>query len=106
MIVLAPNFTLTEAQHTLLTKGLFFIPTLDLVKDQKINLRIDMQEYHRKIKLAAHFRDKIGKKDKLPFTGSSTWTPSLELLPQEVGQLVREDTRSFKKYYVLHVGWM
>lgn len=98
--MLAPNFTLTKAQHTLLTKGLFFIPTIDLKKDQKINLLTDIQNYHRKIKLAVYFRDTIGKKDKLPFTGPSTWTPLLKQLPQEVEQLVQEDNKSFKKCYV------
>ncbi|KAK2814198.1 hypothetical protein Q5P01_000712 [Channa striata] len=53
VIVLAENFKLSKAQFDLLNRGLTFIPTLDIHKDQKGRLQFDIQEYHRKIQLAA-----------------------------------------------------
>lgn len=100
VVVLAPNFTLTEPQRKLLNKGLFFIPALGIGRDQKLNLLTDIQNYHRKIKLAIYF-EKSPRKQKLPFLGCSHWSPHLNQLPPEVGQLIREDTRSFKKHFTI-----
>lgn len=98
VVVLAKNFKLSRPQHSLLSKGLSFIPTLNISRDQKVQLQLDMQNYHRKIKLAAFFKDAHGR-DILPFTGPSIWTPSLEVLPLEIKNLIHEDVKKFKKYY-------
>lgn len=98
VLVLAKNFVLTRPQFDLLSKGLSYIPTLGISRDQKIQLQLDLQNYHRKIKLAAHFRDSEDR-EALPFTGPSNWTPSLEDLPPEIEKLVQEDLKSFKEHY-------
>lgn len=97
-MVLAKNFSLSTPQRRLLSKGLSFIPTLDLGRDQKIQLELDLQNYHRKIKLAAYYRNGPSKQS-LPFIGPSNWTPHLSVLPPEVKTLVDLDTRNFNNQY-------
>lgn len=97
MVLLAPNYNLTEPQRTVLSKGLFFIPALGIGK--KANILNDIQQYHRKVKLAIHFRDSETQREKKPFTGPSKWTPRLDQLPAEVAIWVREDMKSFKRHY-------
>lgn len=96
--MLAKNFTLSGPQRRLLSRGLFFIPTLDIGKQQKTNLQLDIQNYHRKIKLAAYFGHSPNTQ-KMPFTAPSNWTPPLDKLPPEVRELVHKDLEIFKKYY-------
>lgn len=102
-MVLAKNFQLSEPQHSLLSKGLSFIPTLDIGKDQSSKLQLDLQNYHRKIKLAVYYRDSKKKIKKwkgakfLPFVRPSGWSPSMHLLPAEVQELISEDLEIYKK---------
>lgn len=98
VIVLAKNFVLTGPQKKLLSRGLSFIPSLDIGKGQKINLELDIQKYHRKIKLAAYFKNSQSR-GRVMFVGQSDWEPPLEKLPLEVGILIDEDLGRFKKYY-------
>ena len=98
VVVLAKNFHLTGPQRNLLDKGLSFIPTLDIGRDQKAQLQWDIQNYHRKIKLATYFKNS-NTKEKLPFIGPSIWTPPLHKLPMEVKNLIQKDLEEFKKYY-------
>lgn len=94
--MLAKNFKLSRAQHTLLIKGLSFIPTLDISRGQKAQFQFNMQNYHHKIKSATYYRDS-GEKQILPFMGTSTWTPPFEKLPLEIKTLIHEDWQIFKK---------
>lgn len=98
VVVLAKNFHLTKSQHNLLSKGLSFIPTLDIGRDQKVQFQFDLQNYHRKIKLATYYRNSK-KTTPLPFRGTSTWTPPSEKLPPEINMLVYQDFKQFKKHY-------
>lgn len=98
VVVLAPNFKLSILEYNLLSKGLSFIPTNSLGKNQKLQLELDLQNYHRKIKLASYFRNAPAKKV-TPFVDASTWTPPLELLPPQVTNLIHKDIRTFKKNY-------
>lgn len=98
MVVLAKNFKLSRPQYNLLNKGLSFIPTISLGKDQKLQLEFDLQQYHRRIKLASYYRNAPIKKI-TPFVGPSIWTPPLEILPPPVKNLIHEDLKIFKKGY-------
>lgn len=98
VVVLAKTFTLPDPQRTLLSKGLSFIPTLDLGRNQKVQLQLDIQNYHRKLKLAAYFKNATDK-PLLPFTGTSEWTPPLCDLPLEIPRLIEDDLADFKKHY-------
>lgn len=100
VVVLANNFKLSEPQRNLLSKGLSFIPTLDIGRDQRAQWKLDIQNYHRKIKLAAYFRN-TQDKAMLPFVGPSDWTPPIQELPPEVQILIQEDETKIKKHYKL-----
>lgn len=97
VVVLARNFHLSRPQWDLLGKGLSFIPSLNSGRNHKVQLQLDMQHYHRKIKLAAYYRNS-NKKVYLPFTGTSDWTPPLAKLPPAVGELIQEDVKMFRKH--------
>lgn len=60
----------------------------------------DLQTYHRRVKLETYFEGKKVKKQKIPFTGPSEWTPSLACLPKQVTQLIRADN-----YALTHLNW-
>lgn len=96
--VLTKNFTPSQAQLNLLNRGLTFIPTFKLDRNRKKQLLMDIQNYHRKIKLAVHFRN-TGKQKPCPFTAASTWSPGLEKMPPEVISLIEKDRLFFNKYY-------
>lgn len=98
VVVLAKTFRLTKPQHGLLSRGLSFIPTLDTGRNQKLQFQLDMQNYHRKIKLAAFFRNS-DKNEALPFVGPSNWTPQMDKLPPEIQTLIHKDLEIFKKHY-------
>lgn len=101
VIVLTKDFSPSKAQLDLLNKGLTFIPTLDIGKNQKRQLELDMQNYHRKIKLATFFKNEQ-KREPIPFIPTSNWTPPHDKLPPEVHQLIQKDKTVFKKHYRVH----
>lgn len=98
VVNLSRNFHLSQPQKTLLEKGLTFVPTLDITKGQKEQFKADMIQYHRKIKLAVFFKDS-DRQEIPPFTGPSTWSPSMAELPSEIGVLIEKDHKIFHKHY-------
>lgn len=66
------------------------MPMIGLHKNQKSTLQLDVQTYHRRIKLATYFK---GSQNRAipPFVGTSTWEPPLDKLPPEIGLLVDKD---------------
>lgn len=66
------------------------MPMIGLHKNQKSTLQLDVQTYHRRIKLATYFK---GSRNRAipPFVGTSTWEPPLDKLPPEIGLLVDKD---------------
>lgn len=99
MIVLAENLQLSRPQQDLLCRGLSFIPSLRIGQDQKAQLQLDMQQYHRRISLAVYYRNSKNSKNYLPFTGSSGWTPPLDTLPPAVRELIEDDKKVFGRCY-------
>lgn len=97
-MVLAKNFTLTGPQRNLLERGLTFIPTIDIGKNQKQQLQLDLQNYHRRIKLAVYFKNAKNRVH-LPFVGSSSWSPPMDELPVEIKNLIKKDLETLKNNY-------
>ena len=66
-----------------------------------MQLQLDLQNYHRRIQLAAYFKDsnKLNENKIPPFMGTSTWTPPLEKLPPEVINLMEEDKHLFNLHF-------
>ncbi len=98
VIVLAKNFQLSQAQYSLLSKGLSFISTTTMGREEKFQFQLDTQNYHRKIKLESFFQNTSGKQIG-PFVGPSNWMPPPEKLPREVNDLIARDLDSFKIHY-------
>lgn len=97
VVVLAPNFSLSESQRHLLSKGMFFIPVLGSGREQKEDLQWQIQNYHRKVKLALYFKDSRNTANP-PFTGPSDWTPPWVDLPPEMEVLIKQDLRVLRKH--------
>ena len=77
VINLSTSFLLTAAQFSVLDKGLTFIPSTDIDPCELYQqVRSDMQQYHRRVKLAVYFRDHPPS-EKLPFRAPAN------LLPEE-----------------------
>lgn len=98
-MVLAPDLELSRAELDLLSRGLTFVPTVDLGLDQKNQLELDLQNYHRKIKLAVYFGNTPRPKRFRPFVGPSTWSPLMCDLPPQIQQLINTDLKTFKNDY-------
>ena len=88
VIILAENFNPSKAQWELLNRGLTFVPTFDSGKNQRTQLQLDIQNYHRRLKLAAYFGDK-GKRKPIHFTPTSLWQPPQDKLPPEINFLIK-----------------
>lgn len=99
VIILANNFYPTKAQLDLLNKGLTFIPTVNIGKNQRNQLQLDIQNYHRKIKLAVFFKDDENNDNTelAPFMPKSIWTPPDEKLPEEIRLLMTKDQEDLKR---------
>lgn len=96
--MLANNFVLSEPQFQLLERGLSFIPTIDIGRGQRRQFQFDLQQYHRKIKLACYFKG-VQRASRKPFTGPSEWSPPPCDLPEEVHNLIETDLKIVQKYY-------
>ena len=90
IINLSNFFRPNEHQKTLLEKGLSFVPTLDIYKQQSKNLRRDVSQYHRRLKLATHFG--VENDAEIPrFHLPSYWEPDDDKLPDNLKQLIQMD---------------
>ena len=98
MLVLAKDFTLSKPQLELLNKGLTFIPTVNINKNQRRQLETDIQNYHRKIKLASYFKESQPK-NLLPYMAPSIWTPPPDKVPPQVNLLIQKDQDTFKTHF-------
>uniref|UniRef100_A0A1A8C3F2 Reverse transcriptase domain-containing protein n=1 Tax=Nothobranchius kadleci TaxID=1051664 RepID=A0A1A8C3F2_NOTKA len=69
-----------------------------------LQIRHDLQKYHRRIKLAVHFKEdgtaKTGKPK--PFMPESEWAPPAGTLPPEVNSLIEEDLGYFNKTFYMN----
>ena len=94
LINLSKNLILSPAQLSLLGKGLTFIHTKGSNKNVFHSTRFDLQQYHRKLKIAAYFEGKDDS-DPPPFTPKSDWSPPLLKLPEIVKKIIQLDIQYF-----------
>lgn len=90
---------LTDAQLSLLNRGLNFIPTNGCNRNIQKQARHDLQQYHRRLKLSAYFQDSNSNSEPLPFTLKSAWTPSEINLPPHISELIKLDMLFFEKSF-------
>lgn len=93
---LSKHFQLTHHQHTLLNKGLSFIPSKTAAKKARQELATDIKQYHRRLKLSAYFGPKTGDTNKT-FTHPSDWEPHPHQLPIGLLELMDLDRRHLSK---------
>lgn len=98
VLVLDKNFQLSKPQRDLLSRGLTFVPSLDIGKNQKVQLLWDLQNYHRKIQLASYFKDSR-EREIPPFLGTSNWVPPLDKLPTTIIDLMEEDRYLLNRHF-------
>lgn len=98
VVVLAKNFHLSKPQQDLLSRGLKFIPSFGIGRNQKTQFQSDLHDYHRKLKLAAYFGGSE-KQEIPPFMGTSNWIPPLDKIPSEVSDVIREDWDTFNRHF-------
>ena len=98
---LAPNFTLSDAQLSLLQKGLSFIPSMAIGdKNKPVSLIEDLSSYHRRLKLAAYFMDQsdvVGERKNRLFLPKSDWEPKPAKVPKEVRNLIQANVEAVEK---------
>ena len=97
-MILAQNSQLTIPQLTLLNRGLNFIPTRGSNKNIKQQTRLDLQNYHRRLKIIDYYKDKPDSQ-KQPFTPASNWTPPDVNLPQNLKHLIQLDLTYFQNHF-------
>lgn len=101
VLILSKTFKLTHAQFTLLNRGLTFIPTKGINSKIREQTTWDLQQYHRRVKLAAYFRNTKNKQPP-PLTPQSDWTPLDGSLPPVIMQLIQADRDHFHKNFKIH----
>lgn len=60
--------------------------------------RYDLQQYHRRLKLAAYFQNETDSNPP-PFTPKSDWVPPADKLPTDLCTLFKRDLEYFKKHF-------
>ena len=70
------------------------MPTFGVNRKLKERSRNALQEYHRRLKLAAFF-EHHKEKEIVPFIDKSEWTPNDQQLPSQVTQIIKKDIRFF-----------
>jgi len=95
VINLSKSFLLSDAQFTLLERGLNFIPTKGYNSTRsRFQTEFDIQQYHRRVKLAVHYKDKR-QSEPQPFTPKSDWSPPAGQLPPQVLTMIDDDLDYF-----------
>ncbi|XP_013855711.1 uncharacterized protein LOC106511508, partial [Austrofundulus limnaeus] len=101
VVNLSQSFTLTSAQFTLLNRGLTFVPTKGSNKNIFFQSQYDLQQYHRKIKLAVYHKENDNA-DIPRFTPKSDWAPALSQLPPQVTTLINNDLKYMREKFKIH----
>ena len=61
----------------------------------------DLQQYHRKLKIAAYFENKKDS-DPPPFTPKSDWTPPLGRLPDNIKEIIKQGLEYFDNQFKIN----
>lgn len=70
---------------------------MDVHKNLKLEALHDLQEYHRRLKLAVYFKDSdINIKNQ--FIPKSFWSPPADKIPDEIHNLIKKDIENFNEH--------
>lgn len=98
VMILSKNVKLTVPQLSLLNRGLNFIPTRGSNRHIRPQSRLDLQCYHRRLKLLSYFGDD-DQTVKQPFTPASNWTPPEPNVPTHIRNLIQLDLNYFENSF-------
>lgn len=98
VLLICQNFQPSTVQRTLSNRGLTFTPTKGYYKNFLLKCKYDIQQYHRRVKLAIHYGDKSDTEPQ-PFTPKSDGSPPMGQLPPEVSTLVKADYEYFQDHF-------
>lgn len=93
---LSSLLTLSPPQITLLEKGLSFVPRPKRFDWEE--LRGDIHQYHRRIKLLDHFHSKQAHTH-IPFTNPSTWEPTPSQLSHPTRAIIKLDNQALRSFH-------
>lgn len=94
-MVLCSSFKLSEQERVVLERGLSFIPTPD--KIDRLQLRQDLHNYHRKIKILDHFDYSLNQQY-IPFVNPSVWEPETNSVSEHIKALISRDVATFSAF--------
>lgn len=84
---------LTLAQQSLLNKGLTFLPSTTITPQTKEQAKLDLEKYHRALKLAEFFKDNKN----IPQNKNRPFQPPSHQLNRELQKLLNQD-----KFLMIH----
>lgn len=90
---LCASYKLGTVEREILEKGLTFIPTPTLFN--KLQLRKDLYEYHRRLKILEHFSYNLDYSHQ-PFINPSTWEPESNTTSEFIQNLITKDLAAFR----------
>lgn len=96
IINLSKTFTLTPAQESLLNKGLTFTPSTTPIPQATKQTKLDIQKFHRAIKLADIFHEENDSSTFNPFRPTSIWEPPTHNLDPFILELIEQDKQLLK----------
>lgn len=94
-MVLCSSYSLSSAEQEVLERGLNFIPTP--TSFNKIQLRKDLYDYHRRLKILDHFNFNQDC-NVVPFKSPSTCESKLDLSSPSIQALIRSDIAVFDTF--------
>ena len=99
VINLSKSFVLTAAQFSVLDRGLTFVPSKGTdSRDALHQVRSDLQEYHRRVRLAVHFENHPPSVPP-PFMPKSDWVPPEDNIPFELALMIDSDLAFFRESF-------
>lgn len=99
VINLSKKLCLTDAQLILSEKGLTFILTTGCNKKKMMfQYRHDLQQYHRRVKLAVYYENEPDTEPQ-QFTLKSDWSPAASRLPSQLLHLIDKDLQYFDEEF-------
>nr|XP_049581060.1 uncharacterized protein LOC125971932 isoform X2 [Syngnathus scovelli] len=90
VVNLSTSFSLTKHHRGLLEKGLTFVPTTTLRKNQRKTTKAHLRCYHRRLKLVSYFGSSTMTAPP-KFQLASTWEPEDRGVPRELVELIQRD---------------
>ena len=105
VINLIKDYQISDSEERLLGRGLTFVPSFEVHRQNRESFLEDLKKYHRRIKLAYYFKDLKQQPPPL-FQQPSSWEPPIWTLPCKIRELIKKDNDDvnhiFRKFHEIH----